>query len=158
MSIRVTSPAFHDGGRIPVKYTQDGENVSPPLSWSMLPPGTQDVAIIVDDPDAPKPEPFVHWLCYHVDPKASGLPEGISMHKNDGKPIGNQGVNALNHAHYDGPAPPMGHGTHHYHFKVYALDTKITNPGKLSKKLLLEAMAGHILDEGELVGTYERGA
>lgn len=157
MSITVTSPAFEAGQRIPVRYTQDGSNVSPPLQWSNLPAGTRELAIICEDPDAPRPEPYIHWLLYHIPADAGGLPEGIPQNPQPQTlPNLAQGENSANDLGYDGPAPPPGHGTHHYHFRVFALDRAVAAEPKLDNKALLATMAGHILDDGELVGTYER--
>ncbi len=149
MAIQVSSPAFEAGGVIPRKYTGEGEDVSPPLEWTGLPEGTREVALICDDPDAPMPEPFVHWVVYKIPADKAGLPEG--------SPEGAlEGPNGFDRIGYGGPMPPEGHGTHHYHFKVYALDAELEATPGLSKDKLLAAMEGHVLDEGELVGTYER--
>ncbi len=157
MSIEVMSSAFAAGDDIPVRYTADGDNVSPPLSWSGLPPGTKEVAVIVDDPDAPGAQPYVHWVAYKIPPEAKGIGEHVSRDaKPSHPPVGAQGKNSFKRIGYDGPAPPSGHGVHHYHFHVYALDKALEATGKLDKQALIAAMAGHILDEGELVGTYAR--
>lgn len=149
MAIRVSSPAFERGGAIPRKYTGEGEDVSPPLEWTGLPEGTREVALVCDDPDAPTREPFVHWVLYKIAPYRAGLPEG-------GRSGALEGLNGFGRAGYGGPMPPVGHGTHHYHFKVYALDAELEVSPGLSKDQLLAAIEGHVLNEGELVGTYER--
>jgi len=152
MSIQITSAAFAHGQPIPRKFTGDGENKSPPLQWSGLPQGTRELALIVDDPDAPTPQPFVHWVLYHIPSDQPGLLEG-------NVPQGAlQGRNSFDKLAYGGPAPPPGHGTHHYHFKLYALDQPLDVQPELDKDALNRAMAGRILDQGELVGTYERPA
>lgn len=157
MSIRVTSKAFGSGQPIPPKYTADGADVSPPLSWDGAPKGTKEIALIVDDPDAPRAEPFVHWVIYKIPADAPGLPEGIPPAPNVTSPPGAlQGTNSFGKTGYGGPAPPPGHGTHHYHFRLYALDQPLDVDAGLDKPALLRAMSGHIIDEGELVGTYER--
>jgi Raf kinase inhibitor-like YbhB/YbcL family protein len=157
MSIQVTSKAFESGQPIPPKYTADGENLSPALRWDGAPEGTRELALIVDDPDAPRPEPFVHWVIYKIPADAAGLPEGIPHGLKVATPAGAmQGTNSFGNIGYDGPAPPPGHGTHHYHFRLYALDQPLNLKGGLDKQALLRDMSGHILDEGELVGTYER--
>ena len=149
MAIRVSSPAFEADDAIPRKYTREGEDVSPPLEWSGLPEGTREVVLICDDPDAPIPEPFVHWVVYKIPAHKAGLSEG--------SPEGAlEGPNDFDEVGYGGPMPPKGHGRHHYHFKVYALDTELEAIPRLSKDQLLAAMEGHVLDEGELVGTYAR--
>ena len=157
MSIRIHSEAFGADGPIPAKYTADGRNDSPPLRWSNLPPGTQELALIVEDPDAPRAEPFVHWVMYKIPSDAAGLPESLPQGTKLKTPIGAlQGKNSLGDIGYDGPAPPRGHGTHHYHFHLYALDKPLEVEPGLDNKALIAAMSGRILDDGELVGTYER--
>jgi Raf kinase inhibitor-like YbhB/YbcL family protein len=144
----VTSSAFESGGRIPQKYTAEGENISPPLSWAGAPEGTIEFAVICDDPDAPTPKPWVHWVLFNI-------PAGVtSLGENDT----GGGVPGLSggQIQYYGPRPPIGHGVHHYHFKVYALDKPMSLDMGASKDQLLEAMERHILAKGELVGTYER--
>ena len=154
--IKVTSPAFDDGAPIPIKYTKDGGNVSPPLKWNVLPPNTRELVLIVEDPDAPRAEPFVHWVCYKIHPEAGGLPEGIPQTPRPKTAAADaQGVNDFKDVGYDGPAPPPGHGTHHYHFRVYALDKELEVQAKLDHKALIASMSGHIIDSGEIVGTFE---
>ncbi len=149
MAVQVWSPAFEAGGAIPRRYTGEGEDVSPPLEWTGLPEGTREVALICDDPDAPMPEPFVHWVVYKVSADSAGFPEGDTGGALEGR-------NSFARMGYGGPMPPEGHGTHHYYFKIYALDTQLDATPGLTKDQLLAAMEGHVLDEGELVGTYER--
>jgi Raf kinase inhibitor-like YbhB/YbcL family protein len=149
MAIEVSSPAFDQGGIIPTKYTGEGQDVSPALNWSDLPEGTREIALVCDDPDAPRPEPWVHWVLYKIPADSTGLPEG-------GTEGALEGENDFGRRGYGGPMPPVGHGVHHYHFKVYALDAELERAAGLTKDQLLEAMEGHVLDEGKLVGTYER--
>jgi Raf kinase inhibitor-like YbhB/YbcL family protein len=157
MAIQLTTEAFEVDGPIPVKYTGDGRDTSPPLAWTGLPSGTKELALIVDDPDAPQPEPFVHWVVCKIPASASGLPEGVPKQaKLESPPGALQGKNDFNQTGYGGPAPPPGHGIHHYHFRLYALDEPLEVQPGLDRKALTAAMAGRILDEGELVGTYER--
>ena len=160
MSLTVTSEAFKAGAPIPKKYTEDGEDVSPPLSWQNAPAGTKELALICDDPDAPVAEPWVHWVIYKIPASVTKLPEGVPADAELKSPAGaRQGVNTWQSGRtvgYRGPAPPKGHGTHHYHFRVYALDAPLSLHAKATKKELLAAMKGHILAEGELIGTYER--
>jgi Raf kinase inhibitor-like YbhB/YbcL family protein len=151
------SPAFKEGQPIPVKYTGDGEDVSPELVWSGLPKGTKELALIVDDPDAPVSEPWVHWVIYNIPASVSGLPEGVPPTPTLAQPPGTlQGTNTWGTIGYRGPAPPKGHGKHHYHFKLYALDAPLSAGPGLDKKALLDAMSGHVLSHRELVGTYQR--
>jgi Raf kinase inhibitor-like YbhB/YbcL family protein len=149
VTIEVSSPAFESGATIPKRHTGEGEDVCPPLEWSSLPQGTKEIAIICDDPDAPTQKPFVHWVLYKIPVAQKGLPEG-------GIQGALEGINDFGERGYDGCMPPQGHGVHHYHFKVYALDTELDARVGLRKDDLLAAMEGHVLDEGELVGTYER--
>ena len=149
MTIEVSSPAFESGATIPKRHTGEGEDVSPPLRWSSLPQGTKEIALICDDPDAPTQKPFVHWVAYKIPADRRGLPEGSTEGALEG-------INDFGGVGYDGCMPPRGHGVHHYHFKVYALETELDAPAGLSKDELLAAIEGHVLDEGELVGTYER--
>lgn len=157
MTIKLTSPAFNANVPIPKKHTADGANVSPPLTWEELPPGTQQLALIVDDPDAPREEPWVHWVIYEMPSGLTRLPEDVPKDDSVGDPLeAVQGVNDFGETGYGGPAPPKGHGVHHYHFKLYALDQELDLKPGLSKSQLLEAIKDHILAQGELVGPYER--
>ncbi|MGQ9650988.1 MAG: YbhB/YbcL family Raf kinase inhibitor-like protein [Phycisphaerae bacterium] len=159
MSAKMTlkSPAFGPNQAIPRKYTGDGEDKSPPLSWSGAPDGTKELALIVDDPDAPTPTPWVHWVLYAIPPDTTSLPEGITPSLRVSEPPGlMQGKNSFGKVGYGGPAPPRGHGRHRYFFKLYALNAPLGVEAGLSKEALLKAMSGHVLAEGELVGTYER--
>ncbi len=158
--IQVTSSAFGEGQRIPKKYTGEGEDVSPPLAWSGVPAGTQELALIVDDPDAPTPQPWVHWVLYKIPADCKALPEGVKKVLRPDEPAGAlQGKNSWPSGQtigYRGPMPPPGHGVHHYRFHLYALDKKLEVEPGLTKDELLAAMKGHILGEGELTGTYQR--
>ena len=157
MMITIESSAFADGQPVPTRHTGDGEDVSPVLTWSGLPNGTRELALICDDPDAPTPKPWVHWVIYKIPADAGGLPEAISNDESIGAPLSvYQGVNAWKATGYRGPAPPPGHGVHHYHFRLFALDTPLNVKPGLDKDALLEVMSGHVLAKGELVGTYER--
>ncbi len=155
--IALRSSAFEEGQAIPMRYTGDGQDVSPPLSWGELPEGTAAVALIVDDPDAPTPKPWVHWVIYNIPAGATGLPEASPATPELAEPQGAvQGRNTWDTIGYKGPAPPKGHGVHHYHFKIYALDQPVmTEPGA-TKDELLDRMSGNIIGQGELTGTYQR--
>jgi Raf kinase inhibitor-like YbhB/YbcL family protein len=157
MMMTVTSSAFPAGGQIPARYTEDGKDVSPPLVFEGVPSGTRELALVCDDPDAPSRDPWVHWVIYNISPQTGELPEGVSTTEKPPAPDGAlQGRNSWKKVGYRGPAPPRGHGTHHYHFKVYALDAEVARRPGLDKAELLAAAKGHVLAEGELVGTYER--
>jgi len=149
MTLSITSTAFGPGQPIPERHTGEGEDRSPPLAWSGLPEGTKELALICDDPDAPRPTPWVHWVLCKLPPTLAGLEEGDSGG-------GVEGRNDSEGKGWSGPLPPRGHGVHHYHFKLYALDALLDARRVGTKDQLLAAMNGHILDEGELVGTYER--
>jgi Raf kinase inhibitor-like YbhB/YbcL family protein len=157
MNLTIESPAFANDTTIPKRFTGDGEDVSPELTWSGVPAGAKELALICDDPDAPTPEPWVHWLIYNIPVTATGLPENISKTPTLSAPEGaQQGKNSWGRIGYGGPAPPPGHGVHHYHFKLYALDTPLSVKPGLTKAELLSAMEAHILTQGELVGLYQR--
>ena len=147
------SAAFHSGESIPVRHTADGDNVSPPLTWDAPPAEAPALALLVEDPDAPLPEPFVHWLIANIDPAQSGrmLTEGVHL-----IPGSVQGTNSFGRLGYGGPEPPRGHGTHHYHFRLYALDQPLTLREGFGKEDLLAAMRGHVVATSELIGTYRR--
>ncbi len=152
MGLEVTSPAFEDGGLIPRKYTCDGEDISPPIRWRGIPPGTASIALISDDPDAPVGT-WVHWVIFNIPPNTEGLEEGIppeGVLSNGAR----QGLNDFRRIGYGGPCPPRG--VHRYYFKVYALDKVLDLGPGITKERLLEAMEGHILDRGELMGRYGR--
>ncbi len=158
--LSVSSMAFQSRSPIPTKYTGDGQDVSPPLTWSGAPNRVQQWALICDDPDAPTPEPWVHWVLYSIPASVTSLPEGIKTDATLDNPKGAlQGKNSWPEGRttgYRGPAPPKGHGVHHYHFKVYALDTALSLKPGLSKPELFKAIEPHVLANGELIGTYER--
>jgi Raf kinase inhibitor-like YbhB/YbcL family protein len=157
MSLNVRSPAFEESHAIPKRFTEDGEDLSIELTWSQLPPDTKELALIVDDPDAPRAEPWVHWLIYSIPAATTRLTEGIPPVPRPSSPAGSvQGKNSWGTTGYRGPAPPRGHGTHHYHFKLYALDSALGLEPGLDKHELMTALSGHILAHGELVGTYQR--
>jgi Raf kinase inhibitor-like YbhB/YbcL family protein len=160
MKFEVTSTAFGQGQPIPKKYTWEGEDVSPPISWNGLPEGTKELVLICDDPDAPGSEPWVHWVIYKVPVALAGLPEGIAKDARLKSPSGAlQGKNSWPKGQtvgYRGPMPPPGHGTHHYHFKVYALEAHLVAEAGLDKKTLWTEIKDHLVGQGELIGTYER--
>ena len=150
--INLTSSAFVEGGAIPAQYTCDGANISPPLAWSNLPSNTKAIALVVDDPDAPL-KTWVHWVVYDLPPTTTQLPENVKG--GDTLPGGGkQGTNDFRKVNYGGPCPPSG--THRYYFKLYALDTETSLKVGANQDDLLNAMDGHILARGELMGTYKR--
>ena len=156
MPITIESPAFQPQQPIPRKYTGEGEDVSPPLRWSGLPSGTQELALVCDDPDAPRPAPWVHWVLYGLPGSASELSEGVPPQPRVSQPPAHQGRNDFERVGYGGPMPPPGHGRHRYHFHLDSLGRKLDLPDGLDKKALLDAIRPHVLEEGDVVGTYER--
>ena len=155
--LTVRSPAFSEGQRIPRRHTGDGEDLSPALHWSSLPPGTKELALIVNDPDAPSARPWVHWVLYNVPVDTANVAEGVHQVEHPPFPAGSvQGVNSWGTVGYRGPAPPRGHGVHHYHVTLIALDAALKLPAGLDEGRLLASIAGHELARGTLIGTYER--
>ena len=146
-SLKVTSSAFSDGGKIPRKYTCDGSNVNPPLRIENLPNTVKNLALIVDDPDAPG-RTWTHWLVWNIDPKTTEIGE------NSAPQNAVQGTSDFGNARYGGPCPPSG--THHYYFRVYALDGPLSLPPSTTKSALEKAMTGHVIAKGNLMGTYSR--
>ena len=156
MALKVTSSAFQPNGSIPSQYTCEGKDISPPLAWSGAAGNAKSFAMIVDDPDAPDPAKpqrvYVHWVVYNLPASTTGLPENASK---AGLPKGAvQGKNDWGKAEYGGPCPPIGR--HRYFFKVYALDTALTGLSSPAKADLERAMKGHVVDQGELIGTYQK--
>jgi Raf kinase inhibitor-like YbhB/YbcL family protein len=143
----ITSKGFEHGDRMPDRHALEGENLSPPLSWSGLPEGTQSLAVTCDDPDAPGGT-FAHWIAWAIDPDAGALGEGEKPQK--------EGQNDFGHTRYDGPAPPPGHGPHRYFFRLYALDSAPALDPGASREELLDAIEGRVLATAEHMGTYER--
>lgn len=150
--ITITSPAFREGENIPSVHTCDGGNVSPPLAWTGVPKDAKSLALIADDPDAPMGD-WVHWVLYDLSPDTAGLPQGVPR----GEKVpsgGTQGKTDFRTLGYGGPCPPRG--THRYFFKIYALDSSLQLKPGATKKELLQAMQGHVLAEGQLMGKYAR--
>ncbi len=153
MTIRVSSSAFQEGGAIPTPYTDDGQDASPPLQWDNVPAGTKGLALIADDPDAPRGT-WVHWVLYNLPADARSLDEGVPT--TETLPNGaRQGKNDFGKIGYGGPAPPKGK-PHRYYFKLYALDAPVGLAPGATKAELLAAMKGHVLAEGQLMGKYGR--
>ncbi len=151
--IQLTSPAFSNEGVIPQQHTCDGADLSPELAWSGLPAGTGSLALICDDPDAPG-RTWVHWVLYNLPADAAGLPEGLPAEAEP--PAGGvHGKSDFGRLGYGGPCPPAGK-PHRYYFRLYALDTQLDLAAGASKGEVVDAMHGHILAQGELMGTYQR--
>ena len=152
-SFDIFSPVFKSGGFIPDRYTCSSYDFSPPLKWSGVPKDTKSFALICDDPDAPFGI-WVHWVIFNIPASARSLKENIRKicHLGNGAM---QGINSFGRIGYGGPCPPPGK-VHHYYFKLYALDKKILISGKITKRKLISAMKGHILDKAQLIGLYRR--
>lgn len=156
MAMTMTSTAFRHEGEIPTKHTCQGQNVSPPLAWQGVPEQARSLVLIADDPDAPDPKApkmtWVHWVLYNLPASASGLPEAVPS---GGLPPGTrQGLNDWKRAGYGGPCPPVGR--HRYFFKLYALDRLLPDMANATKADVEKAMAGHVVAETVLMGTYQK--
>lgn len=151
--ISISLDGFNEGDMIPDKFTCEGKDVSPPISWTGIPAFTKSIALIMDDPDAPGGT-FVHWVLYNLPSDTLKLPESIPLNKTltDGSM---QGMTDFGRPGYGGPCPPPGK-QHRYYFKVYALDEKLDLQPPASKRQVESAMKGHILAQGELMGKYQR--
>ncbi len=148
--LTVTSPAFDNGAAIPRRFTSDGDDVSPPLRWTAVPDGTRELVLIVHDPDAPIVGGFTHWVAIGIDPAFGGFDEGSTT---DGVV---EGTNSSGQPGYMGPAPPEGHGVHHYFFHLYALDDHLDVSTASSSDDVARALYDHVIEQARLVGVYER--
>ncbi len=145
--MKISSSAFQDNTLIPAKYTCDGQNFNPPLTFDNVPAGSKSLALIMDDPDAPNGT-WVHWVVWNIDPKTVEI-------KEHSVPAGaHQGINDFKRNDYGGPCPPSG--THRYFFKLYALDTMLPLSQRTTKADLENAMHGHIVEKAETIGLYRR--
>lgn len=147
--LSITSPAFAEHGAIPERFSNAGGDNSPELSWDGVPDGTAELLLVVHDPDAPLADGFTHWIAAGIDPSSTGLAEnaegGFTAGLNDaGQPA------------YMGPAPPPGHGPHHYYFHLYALDTNVDVDDSTTRQDVIEMIDGHIIEQARLVGTFEQ--
>lgn len=150
--MKIESSVLKEGGMIPEKYTCDGDDISPPVSWSDIPQSSVSLALICDDPDAPAGT-WVHWVIFNIPAQTSGLKEFVPAERK--LPDGSlQGTNDFRKIGYGGPCPPSG--THRYYFKLYALDTKLELDAGATKWQLVQVMKGHILAEAQLMGKYKR--
>lgn len=144
--LRLRSSAFKHHERIPVRHTGDGEDLAPALEWSGVPDGTKAFAVVMLDPDAPLVDGFTHWVAYGIPGDRTRLAEG-------GGGV-TDGTNSCGEPKYIGPAPPPGHGSHHYYFWVYALDEDLELEPGLDRRALLEQIEDHVIEQARLVGTY----
>lgn len=154
-AIAVTSRAFSANGAIPTKHADYGEKISPDLAWTGVPVSAKSLALLVEDPDAKEPKPFVHWVLYNLPTSLTALPEAVP-----GTPrlpeFGGalQGRNSRGTVGYFGPRPPKGDSRHHYHVQVFAVDTVLTLDPGATANAVIAAMKGHVVGRGELVGLY----
>jgi Raf kinase inhibitor-like YbhB/YbcL family protein len=146
--LRLSSSVFQSHRPIPARHTGDGEDVSPPLSWDGAPGGTKAFAVVVHDPDAPLVDGFTHWAAYGIPAETTELSEGAENLT--------QGINSLGNQRYNGPAPPPGHGVHHYYFWVYALASDVGLEPGLDRRALFQRIEDDVLEQARLIGTYER--
>lgn len=160
----LTSSAVNDGREIEKKYTVEGEDVSPDLAWADVPSGTQSLALICEDPDAPSPRkpaanPWVHWIIFNIPADVSELSSGVERELQiETIPGARHGLNSWSsdRVGYRGPAPPPGSGKHRYFFRLFALDSVLDLEAGATKQQLLDQMTGHVLAESQLVATFER--
>jgi Raf kinase inhibitor-like YbhB/YbcL family protein len=144
--LKLSSGAFENHERIPERHSGDGEDVSPALRWTGVPEGTRSFALVVHDPDAPLVDGFTHWVLYNIPGDTTELAEGADT--------GTAGSNSFGNSGYNGPAPPPGHGPHHYYFWVYALDEDLDLPEGLDRRDLIDRIEDHVIEQARLVGTY----
>lgn len=150
----LVSPAFTDGQPIPARHSAYADDVSPPLSWAPV-DGALSYALLMEDPDADRPEPYVHWVAWNIPAGATALPEGLAADARLADPAGmRQGLNDRGTVGYFGPRPPEGSGLHHYQLQLFALDATLDLADDADRAALVDAMRGHVLAKAKLVGTY----
>lgn len=156
-ALRFTSAAFSSQESIPREYTCEGADVSPPLEWNAVPDGTESLVLIVDDPDAPG-QTFTHWVLFNVPSTETSLPRDLQVDAQFGgaDPAPREGKNDFGDVGYGGPCPPPGDGEHRYFFRLFAVDRTLDLDAGVSKAEVLSAIEDHVLDQAEVVGTYER--
>jgi Raf kinase inhibitor-like YbhB/YbcL family protein len=156
--MRITSPAFPDGGTMPDRYTQDGEGLFPPLLWDNIPDGTKSLALIVEDADAPFPRPLVHAVLFAIPATLSGIPEGgVALRQARKSPLGfSAGRNSIARPGWLAPSPMPGHGPHRYAFQLIAADTAPSFPNPPGRGALLRALRPHVLAVARVIGVYQR--
>lgn len=152
--MKLASPAFNNGETLPTRFTCEGDNISPPLSWSGIPKDTESLALILEDPDAPMAT-FTHWLLYNIPTSLHELGEGISISGNLSSSL-REGFNDFGKQGYGGPCPPRNDGAHRYYFRLYALNQALELSGQVTRRQLLDAIQNKILEETNLMGKFER--
>jgi Raf kinase inhibitor-like YbhB/YbcL family protein len=153
----LSSPAFAAGARLPLRFTADGEGVSPPLLWSEVPEGTASLALIVEDPDAPAASPLVHAIVWNIPATERRLGEGVIVPDGEGGPMGDVGRNSFLQEGWLPPDPPTGHGEHDYVFQLFALSEPVPLDANPGRSAFVRAIAGKVLGVAVLIGTYSRG-
>jgi Raf kinase inhibitor-like YbhB/YbcL family protein len=154
--MQLISNAFKDGQQIPIQYTKDGDNVSPPLRWSDVPERAQELVLLLENITPQTQEPFVHWLLYGISPELDGLPKGFKHKAEPEEPVALcQGKNAIGNVGYDGPLGTVGR-TIRYRFTLCALDRPLDLPPGVDKETVAKKMPGHVLDEAQLIVVHER--
>lgn len=161
--MHIMSTAFSNGTKIPLRYTGEGENISPPLEWSDLPNAAKTLVLLCEDPDAPHADggrhPFVHWLVYNIPATLTHLPEAILPDEKVESPMPFcQGLNSFGNIGYGGPMPPLGDNAHRYIFRLFALDAELELHSRANKSDLLQEIGRHFLGSTECMGIYERAA
>ncbi len=156
MAFTLSSHSFSSGETIPKDLTGEGQDQSPSLEWAGIPDGTKELVLIAEDPDAPKAEPFVHWVLYKIPGNVTKLPEGIPQSETlELPPHARQGLNSFGHLGYGGPLPPPGDGPHRYFFRLLALNAAVDLAPGMTKDELLTEVEGHVIGTAELMGRYE---
>ncbi len=153
MRFTLRTSAFSPGGRIPVRHTADGANLSPPLTWEGAPSVTRSYALVCHDPDAPGGD-WVHWIAWNIPPTSEAIPEGVPPQP-DVPPVGSQGLNDFGRVGWGGPAPPLGQD-HRYVFELYALDARLDLPPRATRAQLAAEMEGRVLAHATITGHYGR--
>lgn len=156
--IELSSPAFNDGQRLPIRFTADGDGISPPLMWGDVPAGARSLVLIVEDPDAPTPNPLVHAVVLNIPADQRTLDEGAIAAHGHGGGRHDIGRNSYLSEGWLPPDPPTGHGEHDYVFQLFALDIIPETEPNSGRGDVVEAISGHVLGTGILVGTYSRDA
>lgn len=151
--LEIMSPAFAFDAAIPRRHADDGDGVSPPLEWRNVPDGTVELLLVMHDPDAPLIDGFTHWVVTGIDPASRGIAEGGTPRSLGDRAL--VGCNETGAAEYFGPAPPPGHGAHHYLFHLFALDRSLAATSPLTRRQALDAAADHVIVQARTVGTYE---
>ncbi len=158
-TLQLQSPIFSDGGNIPKDFSIDGTRIFPTIAWGAVPAACKSLLLIIEDPDAPKPTPFVHGIFYNIPATVNSIPESAVLKGGISEELLSQGIrmgnNTMSKAAYMPPAPPPGHGPHHYHFQLIALDTMLDFPGVPTLADVKKEIENHTLAYGEITGIYE---